>query len=379
MKIIYISSSVIPSRAANSIHVMKVCQAFSDLDYEVTLLAPNAKQNYEQGVADIYEYYGVKNVFNVIKMPWLTWLKGKVFLYSFLSALKAKTESADLVFCRDFYGAVFASLLGKKVVYESHTPIGSSDSGSLNVKAFKKLIINNNFVSLVVITHSLKEYYLEHYPSLAGKIIVAADGADPVSEDVVPVKFEHSGHRMQVGYVGHLYPGRGVDVIIELASLCKWADFHIIGGAEKDIAYWRDIVGDASNIIFHGFVTPREAERMRIGCDVLLAPYQQSVAVAGGSGNTVQWMSPLKVFEYMAAGKAILCADLEVLHEVLEHDRNALLCEAANAEDWAEKLTLIKDNQQKMTELGHNALSDFSAHYSWYSRVDNIMKAIRRI
>ena len=55
MKILYISNSVIPSRKANSIHVMKMCQAFADNGHKVILLAPNKKDQYEKKVGDIYE------------------------------------------------------------------------------------------------------------------------------------------------------------------------------------------------------------------------------------------------------------------------------------------------------------------------------------
>ena len=43
MKIAYISKSFIPSRTANSIHVMKMCSALAENGHEVTLLAPNFK------------------------------------------------------------------------------------------------------------------------------------------------------------------------------------------------------------------------------------------------------------------------------------------------------------------------------------------------
>ena len=45
MNILYISNSIIPSRTANSIHVMKMCQAFADNGHEVTLLALIIKVN----------------------------------------------------------------------------------------------------------------------------------------------------------------------------------------------------------------------------------------------------------------------------------------------------------------------------------------------
>ena len=68
MKIIYISKSIIPSRAANSIHVMKMCQAFADNGHKVVLLAPDLKNYYESNVDDIYEYYGVKKNFKIKKL-----------------------------------------------------------------------------------------------------------------------------------------------------------------------------------------------------------------------------------------------------------------------------------------------------------------------
>ena len=68
MKIIYISKSIIPSRAANSIHVMKMCQAFADNGHKVVLLAPDLKNYYEKNINDIYEYYGVRKNFEIKKL-----------------------------------------------------------------------------------------------------------------------------------------------------------------------------------------------------------------------------------------------------------------------------------------------------------------------
>jgi 2-oxoglutarate dehydrogenase complex dehydrogenase (E1) component-like enzyme len=61
LKIVYISRSIIPSKTANSINVMKMCEAFALLGHKVTLLAPITKKLEEKQVEDIYEFYGVKN------------------------------------------------------------------------------------------------------------------------------------------------------------------------------------------------------------------------------------------------------------------------------------------------------------------------------
>ena len=81
MKILYISKSIIPSRSANSIHVMKMCQAFSENGHQVVLLAPEIKNKYEANIKDIYNYYGVKKNFKIKKL-WHPNLKFGAILYT---------------------------------------------------------------------------------------------------------------------------------------------------------------------------------------------------------------------------------------------------------------------------------------------------------
>src|SRR5690554_4520557 len=125
MKLVYISSSTIPSRAANSIHVMKMCQAFSHNGHEVILLAPNEKKGLEPSVSNIFEFYGVEENFQLKKLLW-TKLKGRGYIYGWLAAKLAIKYKPDLVFCRNLAGCYFTALTGQKVVFEAHAPIVDS-------------------------------------------------------------------------------------------------------------------------------------------------------------------------------------------------------------------------------------------------------------
>ena len=80
-----------------------------------------------------------------------------------------------------------------------------------------------------------------------------------------------------------------------------------------------------------------ETEKFRLKMDILLAPYQDRVTVAQSDNITTErWMSPLKLFEYMAAGKAIICSDIPVLREILENDMMETFC----PDETAKKLFL---------------------------------------
>ena len=81
MKIIYISNSIIPSRSANSVHVMKMCQSFASLGHEVILLAPDFCDEYEKNILDDFSFYNVEKTFKLVKLK-VPKIKGKTFCFS---------------------------------------------------------------------------------------------------------------------------------------------------------------------------------------------------------------------------------------------------------------------------------------------------------
>ena len=118
MKIAYLSESRIPSRTANSIHVMKMCQALAKGGHEVTLLSPDCGQQ-EPEIDDLYRFYGVESCFQLTKLPKFN-VKGGARIYGMLAALKAKASNVHLAYGRCLQSCFFSSLLGLPVIYESH-------------------------------------------------------------------------------------------------------------------------------------------------------------------------------------------------------------------------------------------------------------------
>ena len=339
MRIVYLSCSVIPSRTANSIHVMKMCSAFAGLGHDVTLFAPDDPA-LERGVDDVYDYYGVENRFSIQKFSWARWT-GRGYYYGYCAAVDVFKTKPDLVYGRYLPGCFFCARGTVPIVYEAHFPV--SNHGRLCEWMFRKMIRKPAFKRFVVISGALRRYFETQYtfPNTTD-IVVSHDAADPSANDDSPLQLDRS--RLQVGYIGHLYAGRGIHIAGEMAARCPWADFHFIGGNESDIQRCKEKYKSNGNMFFHGFLPPSTAAVYRNAFDVLLAPYQRSVSIDGG-GDTSQWMSPLKLFEYMAAGKAILCSRISVLQEVLTDRETAILCEPDDAESWIQNLHTLHDNE----------------------------------
>ena len=366
--IYYIAASVIPSRSANSIHVMKMCAGFANDGYEVKLIVPRHTEQ-EKGIENVYDFYDVKKTFEIKRLWWPS-IKFGFMVFAFLASLKVFFSKKGLVYSRDITSAMMADKLGLKTIFEAHS--APYNFKGPRKKFYQKYQVSKKLIRFVVISEALKKIYMKETAIPQNKYWVQHDASDVHVE--TEKNYREVGYDIQVGYVGHLYKGRGIEIIVEMAKACPWAFFHIVGGNEEDIRNWEAELQDVSNMKLYGFVSPAETVAIRLSCDVLLAPYQNVVTIWQGKGNTVDYMSPLKVFEYMSAGKTILISDLPVLHEVLTDNETCLFCVPDKADSWIEALMKVRGQRELMLRLGQAAEKEFLLNYTWNNRAVKLLE-----
>lgn len=366
MKILYLSNSKIPSRTANSIHVMKMCNAFVKNGHDVYLMC---EQN-GRITNETYDYYDTeKGSFKIYPFKYRK-IKGLGrYIYSFHSKKLSSVVSPDLIYGRNLYSIFLCRNLNIPLIYESHSP----PNNRIQLVIQKMLFENKNFRSLVVISAALKNEYVKTFGKIVeDKIIIAHDGADPV------VRKEHDiiTEVNKIGYIGHLYPGRGIELIGELSKSLPEHEFHLVGGIEEDIEYWKQKFYTRKNIIFHGYVPHSGIEEIRKKFDVLIAPYQKKVSVSGGKGDTSKWMSPLKIFEYMSSGKPIISSDIKVLREVLENNYNSILCDPENTNEWINAIIKLSNDMELSNKIAKTAQNNFLNKYTWDVRAEKVLNKL---
>lgn len=353
---------------------MKMCAAFVRNGHQVKLIAPKFRETSKISNEAVFNFYGICERFDIkkIKKPNIKYVSFGDYIYALLSAVEALRSNPDLIFSRFFLGIFFSSFFKIPLIYEYHAPLPKTSR--IQKHMFKNLLKNKNFKTMVVITEALKNIYTEDYPESSNMLFVAPDGADvPHNSKSISLS---TNSRTQIGYVGQLYKGRGIELIIKLAKKSTWADFHVVGGEENDILRVKKESSSINNLFVHGFMLPAKAEELRLNMDILLAPYQEKVHLSRGTLTTERWMSPLKIFEYMAAGKAIVCSDLPVLREVLKPDYNCILCPSDDIKCWLNALYKLHVDEKLRKRLGENALYDLIQHYTWDARVKNILNNI---
>lgn len=374
MKLLYVHDAPVPSPAANGVQVAKMCQAFQAAGAETTLVVPRQGKKCDH-YQEIAENYGLmpRLRFAVTTAP-LVKMLGSKLLYGAVAIMKLPLRWPDVVITRSISIALVAVRYGLPTVFELHNPV--DDLRPRMLCRLRRIVHARSFCLLVVTSMYLKMNCKQHFPEGEFPILVAPNGADPVDQNLVVEPHVLQGE-FRVGYVGQLYPGKGMEIVAQLAPLCQWAVFHIVGGLPQDITFWQAKLKNHANVIFHGHVLHSETPSYLAGMDVVVAPYLRDVrGVGGGDLNIAEGMSPLKIFEYMAHGKVIVTSDLLPIREILTNGKNSLLCAPESIEEWVNALDRLRQDADLRSRLGETARAEFLERYTWDRRAHSILEAI---
>jgi len=380
MKLLYIFDMKVPNRAANTVQVMKMCSALAEAGCEVTLAArPEREHDPSQGKinTEVFEFYAVKPNFRIVHVPrkfpgqsgkdkWST-----PFSLSAASYAAQQRNNYDVVFTRTALVANFCARRGIPVVYESHRPLPSE--GLLSAiwrKLFFAAARRPSFLGMVSISQQLTNIFeREGFPT--GKTLVAHDAVD--LERFTP-RLEKAEARAArdlraegsiVCHCGHLYKGRGTAEVLECARQMPDTLFLFVGGSEDDVKAHREKAANMglSNTRFTGFIPNGEIPGYLFAADAVVMPYTSMVA-------SKDYMSPMKLFEYLAAGRPIVATDFPSVREII-NENNAILVQPDSADALAAGLRQALRPESMV--LGENAM-ETAQLYTWKRRVEHVLE-----
>ncbi|MEW6400351.1 MAG: glycosyltransferase [Chloroflexota bacterium] len=396
MKIAVITNSRIPSLTANSIQAMKVAQALIQLDHEIRMFAPREADPVSRET--LASHYGLRLT------PDLEWLPSNQHLkrldFIFHAARAAKRFGADIVYTWLPQSAALGLWLGYPVVLEMHADVAGR-MGAWWLRQFWKA----RGRKLMTVTTSALRTALERSTSMQFEndaVLVAPNGVELERYEGLP---NPSEARRQldlpegptVGFTGHIYPGRGADLLFELAKQMPQVNFLWVGGTAELVDFWRGRLDEArmTNATMTGFVQHERIPLHQAAADILLMPYSRSISASSGQ-DIAEVINPMKMFEYMAAGRAIVSADLPVIREVL-NEGNAVFCEPYggrvglsvpsspyrdhNVEgdyvigNWRLEIESLLRDEARRVALGAQAKKDVE-RFTWEMREERVMEML---
>ena len=385
MTILCFADTRFPIERANGLQTMATCCALSRRGHHVTLVV---RPDTAAVPRDPFAFYGEPPAPNVrvTSVPASGGRTGRVrFLLTALAL--ARADGTAVVYTRDLGVAAFLLQVPlarrPRIVYEAHgvSAVVAEEMPALlgnaalapSARKLRRLERRERRVwrraaACVTVTRALAaELDTRHGPR--SSVFVVPDGARPDR----PLEAVPAGAPPTVGYAGHLYPWKGVDVFVRALALAPALSGLIVGGHPQEtdrirIEHLARGLGVRSRIEFTGLVPPREVRAALVRASVLVLPNTASAISA-------RYTSPLKLFEYLTTGRPIVASDLPAIREVLADGQTAILAPAGDAPALAAALTRVAVDAALAARLGA-ASHALSASYSWDARAARLEPAL---
>jgi glycosyltransferase involved in cell wall biosynthesis len=338
-------------------------------------------------ISDPYAHYGVDHNFDIQYIPSIDLFPllpryeliafvVQTISYLVMLLIWLFFRHVAVYYSRDLFTLLALSLIvpRRRLVYEAHQ-LSKSGLG----RRLQSLCVQR--VNMVVTTTGkLAEDLLQRG---AKRVMIAHDGirlerfADLPDRDTARARLKWPTDAFIVGYVGQLHTmsmSKGIDLLIAAIghlpqlpiSLC------LVGGPPSMVetlrAQWQHYGLPAERFLAPGRVEPSLVPICMAAFDVCAMPFPWTEHFA-------YYASPLKLFEYMAAGNPIISSDLPAVTEVVQHGKTALLVQPGDVDELADAIKRLYDDSALRERLGSAAKRE-SERYSWQVRGRRILKAL---
>ncbi len=170
--------------------------------------------------------------------------------------------------------------------------------------------------------------------------------------------------RLQAVFVGSLKPWHGVETVIDALRLVDGVDLTIVGDGPERVALTARAEGLEDRVRWTGAVPHDDVAAILDGMDVGLAPYPERAG---------DYFSPLKVYEYLAAGIPTIASTVGQLSSIVQHERTGLLVTPDDAGATAEALARLRDDRTGARHLGVAARERAVERHDWDRVLEDIL------
>ena len=384
MRIAYINHGRFPTEKAHGFQIAQVCEATAALGHEVTLICPTLKNAVTADPRSYYglrhpitvEYAGQYDAFQSPIIPGALAFITTLQFYKRALRLRLTPGRFDLLYTRSPF--LLAALL------KTHVPV-ILELHTLPRFFRRRFAASCNRCKKVVCLTGPMRQELVSWGVHAGKVIVEGDGVDLRRFEKLPdpssakVRWNLPADRPVIGYVGSLVTRetleKGVRELIGASEKLKvksekWF-LWIVGGPQKWIDIYRSHTSSSlelssDQVRFQGHIDTADVPSAIAACDICVYPAPKT-----DHSYFMRDTSPLKLFEYLAAGRPIVCADLPPIRDVVD-EKSVQFFRPGDAEDLAaaiEDVIAHPEAAQRRAEEGKRIVQQ----HSWEERMRRIL------
>jgi len=344
--VVFFSGSYIESNMANVVQTLQMANATASFEKVILDIGSKQPENifsrarYVLGREILFSIRGSKSMFlkRLIKL---------IFLAIF------DKDHDYIIIMRSPLAAIICAAFGQNTVLEMHSTVLSSKYLLAKIIAFILRQGISTKITKITISAALSNRLLRMYGFNSD--LVLHDAWDSEFTQIAETR-KLQGKQL-VLYTGRISSDRGVKQILLLASKDRNTKFMIIGGSLKECKKLRL---EASNMGLANLSIYPHQRRSRIiflqkKADILLAFWSSRV-------RTIEYCSPLKLFEYMATGNKILIHNFPVFQEILPDSPLVQLCTPEDAFSEYDAYTKLKSKS-----IDQEDIDNMASHVNQYS------------
>jgi glycosyltransferase involved in cell wall biosynthesis len=231
--------------------------------------------------------------------------------------------------------------------------------------------------AIICVSADLKSHLRERWRVRSQKIAVVPNAADvhafgqPQDPHIYRQRLGLDGAPV-VMFVGGFYPWHALDLLAKSFALVvqRVPEPQLVlvgdGPVRAKLEATTTQLGIAHRVILTGSVEHTQVPTLLSMADVAVAPYPRLPAG--------MYFSPLKLYEYMAAGKAIVATGAGQVADVIRHGHNGLLVEPGDVSAFADAIVSLLNDPGERDRLGRNARKQALRQHSWERYIDELEK-----
>lgn len=340
-------------------HAAGVLQGLVESGYEVTVIAEEKHA--------IFDVDGI--TLKLIPCNSSSVLLRQLWALKLLKNIKNILKTEKFEFCYIRYSASFAPWMPRLKLFLGDTKlileVNSLGSQWRSAFEFVDRRALKSVDRIICISKTLENHILTLFrcAKTPVDIRVVINGVNPERFDVTGVSLDPRSS-VHVGFAGLLKENYGIETLIKAADILKNENVlvHIFG----DGPYSHELkcsCKEIANVIFHGPIPFTEMPAYINALDILVYT----------TGHKYLYQSPTKLFEYMASGKAIVSAKTPQTLELLNDKKTAILFEVENANELADSLKKLLEDENIRNTIGKAAQSVVNREHTWKQRVASIL------
>ncbi|WP_232531713.1 glycosyltransferase family 4 protein [Microbacterium halophytorum] len=281
-------------------------------------------------------------------------------------AERADADGCDLVYERYALFSDAAARVGAPAVVEVNAPlIDEQRTHRSLVHAAESEAVTRDLLSRADVVACVSEPVAEW----AGRF--GAPHARVVPNGVDTRAFSPASHGdgpLRVAFVGSLKPWHGVEVAIEAVAGLDGTELVVVGDGPERSRLEELAAARGAPVTWLGAVPHGQVPGVLASAHAGVAPYPERAET---------YFSPLKVYEYMAAGLAIAASDAGQIPSIIDHGRTGLLVPPGDAVALRRTLAALRDDRMVASGLGAAARERAVRHHDWDRTLATILDALQ--